>query len=154
MVSPSARATTIDWEGANRTKSTEIFTFDGVQSDGLKWMGDAVLENLIGKFSIDVLSNGVWTEVWWTEDIQMVLLSSLDTLSYNAAFITGIRFSFDESTDGVLDGLRDDSFRLGEEAESAVVPEPTTIALLGIGLAGLAGVEVRRRRKKKAVNKG
>ncbi len=36
-----------------------------------------------------------------------------------------------------------------EFSGSEPIPEPATIALLGICLAGLAGAEVRRRRKKK-----
>lgn len=40
------------------------------------------------------------------------------------------------------------SWILGDPPTSDPIPEPATIALLGIGLAGLAGGAVRRRRKK------
>ncbi|MHC4184262.1 MAG: PEP-CTERM sorting domain-containing protein [Planctomycetota bacterium] len=45
-----------------------------------------------------------------------------------------------------LTGIDDIRFATG--AEQVPAPEPATIALLGIGLVGLAGVEARRRRKK------
>ncbi len=57
---------------------------------------------------------------------------------------------YDYAHNDVIDGTINVTITPG--VGGGVVPEPTTIVLLGIGLVGLAGAEVRRRRKKKAVD--
>ncbi|MBC8552984.1 MAG: PEP-CTERM sorting domain-containing protein [Candidatus Brocadiales bacterium] len=77
--------------------------------------------------------------------------SNIYTASFtNLSSVGGIIGFHRGGTTGTGIGLYDN---LIVENNAEAVPEPTTIALLGIGLAGLAGAEVRRRRKKRAVYK-
>jgi hypothetical protein len=71
---------------------------------------------------------------------------TLDLTGLDLTNVTGFGVSIHGQLDGGAYPSGGDSFH----SSYAPVPEPGTVALLGIGLAGLVGVGARRRAKKKA----
>ncbi len=90
-------------------------------------------------FFFDITGRSFTDMGWTTETWSFVADDSFATLD----FISLTTFSgWGPALDNVI---------VNRSQPGNPVPEPATVALLGIGLVGIAGAEVRRRRKKKTV---
>ncbi len=139
------------------TLSFDVFSFGLFDENDFPFDGTIDLIGYAGNNAEDISDY---------EAVSLVDIGSFSTVGLNI----GDTLSFDVTTPynlGIENGLTSLGVRLLTEddtrggawtfdnfqANVRPIPEPTTVALLGIGIAGLAGVEVRRRRKKKAVDK-
>ncbi len=108
-----------------------------------------------GHIAFNVLDVVDKMEEWpggWEFDLKFQFNTDTDDLPVDSTFLGSFISGLIRPSPRAWAAEGGGSRLLFVESSQIVIPEPTIIASLGIGIAGLAGVEIRRRRKKKAIN--
>ncbi|MGR3320201.1 MAG: PEP-CTERM sorting domain-containing protein [Candidatus Anammoxibacter sp.] len=177
LVGGKVYATSISWDPQVVIgKSSSVFydatmTFAPVQADMVSW-------NTVGSFirysdhdegffhvevdthfTLSLRNNGIWKKIWadTKTDGWNGFLSG--PISFTSGIITGMRLSSDGNVGDRQGTQVGGVYWYGGEGRFNLtttvtpVPEPATVALMGIGIVGLVGAGYRKRRKNKSTSK-
>jgi hypothetical protein len=105
-----------------------------------------------GLFNLNSIS---LSELYDSEPIEVVFTGVVNdgsiitqTLTLDGIFVTSEVFSFNDFSNLVsVSWLQTPDYHQFDNIDVAPVPEPTTMLLFGTGLAGIAGVQFRRKKK-------